>query len=189
MTATPEPQDEAPPHQVDIPIWVLGGRLEEIANTIQEFAALRFDARAPVGPDGDIVDAVGAGVNFLGEKLAASFHEIERRVADRTAELTLATQELARRALSDELTGLPNRTRFDGVFLDLVYLGRLIRPGGVLFLDDYQLPAVQRAASFFVKNLGWTMEEVSPSDELHQWAVLRSLELPDERPFDFYIDF
>lgn len=112
MTATPEPQDETPPHLVDNPVWVLGRRLEEIANTIQEFAALRFDARAPVGPDGDIVDAIGAGVNFLGEELATSFHEIERRVADRTAELTLVTQELARRALSDELTGLPNRTLF-----------------------------------------------------------------------------
>lgn len=136
MTATPEPQDEAPPHQVDSPIWVLGARLEEIANTIQEFAALRFDARAPVGPDGDIVDAVGAGVNFLGEELAASFHEIERRVADRTAELTLATQELARRALSDELTGLPNRTLFwEHLSHRLVVAGRRQPAFAVLFFD------------------------------------------------------
>src|SRR5215211_7547844 len=34
--------------------------------------------------------------------------------------------------------------RFDGVFLDLVFLGRLLRPGGIVFVDDYQLPAVAR---------------------------------------------
>ena len=87
-------------------------RLEQILSTIQDFAALRFDVRAPVGPAGDIVDAIAGGVNFLGEEIEASFNEIERRVADRTAELSIATRELARRALHDELTGLPNRALF-----------------------------------------------------------------------------
>ncbi len=79
--------------------------------------------------------------------------------------------------------------RFDGVFVDLFYLGRLVRPGGVIFLDDYQLPAVERAASFFVANLGWTVEEVSSWDDLHQWAVLRTSAAPDTRPYDFFVDF
>jgi diguanylate cyclase (GGDEF)-like protein len=137
MTGTPEPGDEAPPHRVgDNPIRVVEGRLEEIVNTIQEFAALRFDARAPIGPDGDIVDAVGAGVNFLGEELEASFRDMERRVGDRTAELTLATQELARRALSDELTGLPNRTLFWEHLSHRLALAGRRQPGfAVLFLD------------------------------------------------------
>jgi predicted O-methyltransferase YrrM len=79
--------------------------------------------------------------------------------------------------------------RFDGVFTDLVYLGRLVHPGGIVFLDDYQLPAVARAVSFFLKNLGWTLEEVSAADDLHQWAVLRTSDTPDTRPFDYYVDF
>jgi predicted O-methyltransferase YrrM len=79
--------------------------------------------------------------------------------------------------------------RFDGVFLDLVYLGHLVNAGGIVFLDDYQLPAVARAASFFVTNLGWTLEEVSAPDDHHQWAVLRTPESPDTRPFDYYVDF
>jgi hypothetical protein len=74
-------------------------------------------------------------------------------------------------------------------FLDLVYLGRLLRRGAVVFLDDYQQPAVVRAASFCLRNLGWTLEEVSPADALHQWAVLRTAIAPDERPFDFYVEF
>jgi predicted O-methyltransferase YrrM len=79
--------------------------------------------------------------------------------------------------------------RFDGVFVDLFYLGRLVRPGGIVFLDDYQLPAVARAASFFASNLGWTLEEASPPDDLHRWAVLRTSAVPDARPFDHFVDF
>ena len=88
-----------------------------------------------------------------------------------------------------DLAFVDGNHRFDGVFLDLVYLGRLVRGGGIVFLDDYQLPAVARAASFFTSNLGWTVEEVSPPDLLHQWAVLRTPEAPPERPFDHFVDF
>lgn len=31
-------------------------------------------------------------------------------------------------------------------------------------LDDYQLPAIERASSFFKSNLGWTIEKLSPPD-------------------------
>ena len=89
-----------------------------------------------------------------------------------------------------DLAFVDGNHRFDGVFLDLVYLGRLLRMGGgIVFLDDYQLPAVARAASFFLTNLGWTLEEVSGADDLHQWAVLRTGSFPDRQPFDYYIEF
>jgi diguanylate cyclase (GGDEF)-like protein len=105
-------------------------------STIQEFAALQFEARARIGPDGDVVDAVAAGVNFLGEELEASFSEIERRVADRTAELAIATQELSRRALHDELTGLPNRALFwEYLAHRLATVDRRQTGFAVLFLD------------------------------------------------------
>jgi diguanylate cyclase (GGDEF)-like protein len=111
-------------------------RLEEISSTIQEFAALRFTARAEVGISGDIVDAVAAGVNFLGEELEASFNEIERKVADRTAQLEVLTNELTRRALHDELTGLPNRTLFWDRLTHRLNLANRRHSGfAVIFLD------------------------------------------------------
>jgi hypothetical protein len=75
------------------------------------------------------------------------------------------------------------------VFLDLTYVGRLVRPGGVVIVDDYQLPAVAWAVSFFRRNLEWVLEEVSPHDALHQWAVLRTSSFVDTRPFDFFVPF
>jgi len=88
-----------------------------------------------------------------------------------------------------DLAFVDGNHRFDGVFVDLVYLRRLVRRGGIVFLDDYQLPAVARAVSFFVTNLGWIVEEVSTADDRHHWAALRTSPGPDTRSFDYYIDF
>jgi predicted O-methyltransferase YrrM len=90
---------------------------------------------------------------------------------------------------SFDLAFIDGDHRFDRVFVDLYYAARLVRPGGVVILDDYQLPAIERAASFFTNNVRWTLEELSPPDPHHQWVVLRTSELPDRRPFDFFVDF
>ena len=92
-------------------------------------------------------------------------------------------------ARSFDLAFVDGNHRFDGVFPDLVFLGRLVRAGGIMFVDDYQLPAVARAASFFLTNMGWTFEEVSAADDFHQWAVLRTSSAQDTRPFDYHVDF
>jgi predicted O-methyltransferase YrrM len=88
-----------------------------------------------------------------------------------------------------DLAFVDGNHRFDRIFLDLVYLGRLLHPGAIVLVDDYQLPAITRAASYCLTNLGWTLEEVSPADELHQWAVLRTSTVPDTRPFDHFVEF
>jgi predicted O-methyltransferase YrrM len=88
-----------------------------------------------------------------------------------------------------DLAFVDGNHRFDGVFLDLAYLGRLVRPGGIVLVDDYQLQAVARAASFFLSNLGWSLEEVSDADELHHWAALRTSLDADSRPFDHFVEF
>lgn len=79
--------------------------------------------------------------------------------------------------------------RFDSVFVDLFYLGRLLRKGGVVFLDDYDLPGIERAVSFFQTNLGWTIEETAPPDDGHRWVVLRTAREADERDFRHFVEF
>ena len=79
--------------------------------------------------------------------------------------------------------------RFDSVFVDLFYLGRLLRKGGVVILDDYDLPGIKRAVSFFQTNLGWTIEETAPLDDRHHWVVLRASKHADERDFRHFVEF
>lgn len=78
---------------------------------------------------------------------------------------------------------------FDAVFLDLIYSGRIVRPGAVIFVDDYQLPAIARAVSFCLKNLEWTLEDESHADKDHNWAVLRTAREPIKRSFPHFVDF
>jgi predicted O-methyltransferase YrrM len=79
--------------------------------------------------------------------------------------------------------------RFDGVFVDLVNLAALLEPGSAVFVDDYQLPSIQRAVSFFTTNRGWTVEEQNDTETDHHWIVLRTSTEPDTRPFDHFVAF
>ena len=77
---------------------------------------------------------------------------------------------------------------FDYVFLDLFYLGQLVKSGGIIFMDDYDNVAIKKAASFFVKNLDWKIEETGRYQE-RKWLVLRTSEKQDTRDFTYFIDF
>ena len=123
------------------------------------------------------------GLQFLADAGVSGMVEHHAQVS----EVLLPTFLAEGRAF--DLAFVDGNHRFDGVFVDLVFLGRLVRPGGIVFLDDYQLPSVRRAVSFFVTNLGWTLEEVSAADDLHQWAVLRTSQNADTRPFDHFVEF
>jgi predicted O-methyltransferase YrrM len=88
-----------------------------------------------------------------------------------------------------DLAFVDGNHRFEGVFLDLAFCGRLLQPGGVVFTDDVQLPAVRRAVGFCVANLEWTVEDEGSEGE-HAWLVLRTG--PHEayrRPFDAFAEF
>jgi predicted O-methyltransferase YrrM len=88
-----------------------------------------------------------------------------------------------------DLAFVDGNHRFDHVFVDLFYLGRLVRKGGVIMLDDYQLPGIKRAVAFFTTNLGWTIAETSPADDDHQWVVLRTANQEDTRDFRYFAEF
>jgi predicted O-methyltransferase YrrM len=79
--------------------------------------------------------------------------------------------------------------RFDSVFLDLFFLGKLLRKGGVVILDDYNLPGIKRAVSFFLTNLGWSIEETAPPEDEHHWVVLRTARDADNRDFRYFVEF
>jgi predicted O-methyltransferase YrrM len=125
----------------------------------------------------------GCGLQLLDDAGVAGF------VEHNSDESQIALPRLLTAGRRFDLAFVDGNHRFDGVFLDLIYLGRLLHPGSVVFLDDYQLRAVERAAAFCLRNLAWTLLEVSAADSLHQWAVLRTAETPDTPPFDYFVDF
>jgi predicted O-methyltransferase YrrM len=46
--------------------------------------------------------------------------------------------------------------RFHEVFVDLYFLRKIVRPGGLVVLDDAGTPSVRTAVRYFERNLGWT---------------------------------
>jgi predicted O-methyltransferase YrrM len=105
------------------------------------------------------------------------------------AESQIALPKLISEGRTFDFAFVDGNHRFDGIFVDFAFLARLVRPGGIVFLDDYQLPAIKKAASFFATNLGWSIEEISAPDDLHRWAVLRTSRQPDIRPYDWFVEF
>jgi len=79
--------------------------------------------------------------------------------------------------------------RFEHVFVDLFYLGRILEGGSLIFLDDMQLPGIKKAVSFFVRNLEWKIEKESSSSKYHEWAALRTRPKTLERSYDSFTDF
>jgi predicted O-methyltransferase YrrM len=99
------------------------------------------------------------------------------------------SQHLLPRLLAEkrcfDLAFVDGNHRFDYVFVDLFFLNRLVRKAGVVIVDDYNLPGIRRAVSFFIRNLKWSLECVDGE----RLAVLRTPEGPDNRDFTFFEDF
>lgn len=86
--------------------------------------------------------------------------------------------------------------RFDGVFVDLYFLGRLVRPGGLVIVDDLWMPSIRAATHYFERNLGWTSHQApfygGAFDRLKSTGRVQVLRLPDppvELAWDDFQDF
>ena len=113
-----------------------------------------------------------------------------RQLVEHHAEVSeIALPLFLKEGRSFDLGFVDGNHRFDYVFLDLFYLGRLVRSGGVVILDDYNLPGIKRAVSFFVTNRGWAIEETSPRTDEHQWVVLRTARQATEGDFRYFVEF
>jgi methyltransferase family protein len=89
-----------------------------------------------------------------------------------------------------DLAFIDGSHRFEAVFLDVVYAARLVPEGGVVFVDDTQVPAVRRTVEFCVHNLGWVKAGSGREGDAHEWSVLRTGPRERlERPFTDFVDF
>lgn len=92
--------------------------------------------------------------------------------------------------------------RFHEVFVDLYYLRKIVRPGGLILLDDDWTPSVRTAARYYEQNLGWTAvpdafagvtrQRIGDDPAADEVARCRALRLPDaldEPPFEQFRPF
>ncbi len=79
---------------------------------------------------------------------------------DRFARLVLQPSSMALPQLvAEELVAdaafVDGSHRFHEVFVDLYFLRKIVRPGGIVVLDDHWWPSVRTAVHYFETNLGW----------------------------------
>jgi predicted O-methyltransferase YrrM len=72
---------------------------------------------------------------------------------------------------------------FHNVFVDLFYLRELVRPGGLVILDDCSFLSVATAARYFEVNTGWQPEPVAWPTRLRAFRLPKLRTEPDFRNF------
>jgi predicted O-methyltransferase YrrM len=68
---------------------------------------------------------------------------------------SLALPQLLAEGLAADAAFVDGSHRFHEVFVDLYFLRKIVRPAGVIVLDDYWWPSVRTAARYFEVNMGW----------------------------------
>lgn len=111
---------------------------------------------------------------------AAGLDEICTLVAERSQ---TALAELVTDGLTADAAFVDGSHLFHNVFVDLHFLGQLVRPGGLLVLDDHWWPSVATAARYFERNLDWQpiagAFDGATVDPATGRPRLRALRLPD----------
>ena len=78
---------------------------------------------------------------------------------------------------------------FENALCDILYMQRLVRPGGLVIVDDAWMPAIRAAAAYFESNLGLTREEHADLPAAKRFIVLRTPEKPVKRAWDHFAEF
>jgi predicted O-methyltransferase YrrM len=100
---------------------------------------------------------------------------------------SLALPHLVEEGLSADAAFVDGSHRFHEVFVDLYFLRKIVRPGGLIVLDDHWWPSVRTAEHYFEVNMGWRAVpgafDVGTIDQATGCPRLRALRLPDP-PFE-----
>jgi predicted O-methyltransferase YrrM len=115
---------------------------------------------------------------------------------------SIALPQLLTEGLTADAAFVDGSHRFHEVFVDLYFLRKIVRPGGLIVVDDAWAPSVMTAVRYYERNLGWTViPDAFPSESLTADAagsraqpVIRcqAMRLPHplfEPPFDEFHPF
>lgn len=78
---------------------------------------------------------------------------------------------------------------FHNVFVDLSFLREIVRPGGLVVLDDCRWPSVATAVRYFEVNTGWRPEPIGGPTRLRAFRMPDPRQDPSFEEFrDFHVD-
>ncbi|MEJ3749004.1 class I SAM-dependent methyltransferase [Actinomycetes bacterium KLBMP 9797] len=69
---------------------------------------------------------------------------------------SIALPRLVTEGLVADAAFVDGSHRFHEVFVDLYFLRTIVRPGGLVVVDDHWTPSVRAAVRYYTGNLGWT---------------------------------
>lgn len=87
---------------------------------------------------------------------------------------SIALAQLVTEGLVADAAFVDGSHRFHEVFVDLYYLRKIVRPGGLIVLDDDWTPSVRTAVRYYEQNLGWTVIPHAFAEGLVSWPGPRS---------------
>ncbi|MDG4789996.1 class I SAM-dependent methyltransferase [Micromonospora sp. WMMD1102] len=116
---------------------------------------------------------------------------------------SVALPELVAEGFVADAAFVDGSHRFHEVFVDLYFLRRIVRPGGLVVLDDDWTPSVRTAVRYYERNLGWsvipdafaasgTLRSIGDDPAAEAVTRCRALRLPDpltEPPFEQFNAF
>ena len=100
---------------------------------------------------------------------------------------SLALPRLVAEGVAADAAFVDGSHRFHEVFVDLYFLRKIVRPGGLIVLDDHWWPSVRTAERYFEVNMGWRVVpgafDHGTVDQETGRARVQALRLPDP-PFE-----
>ena len=120
------------------------------------------------------------GWELLGD---AGLHGIARLIREFSS---LALPGLLDDGLVADAAFVDGSHRFHEVFVDLYFLRKIVRPGGLLLMDDGHKPPVRTAVRYFEENLGWAVLPDAFVAGKHRGLAIR---LPDTLTEPSFEDF
>lgn len=100
--------------------------------------------------------------------IAAGLGDLCTLVAERSQ---LALPRLVTEGLVADAAFVDGSHVFHNVFVDLFFLREIVRPGGLVILDDCQWPSVATAARYFEVNMGWLPQPMTAATRLRAFRL------------------
>jgi predicted O-methyltransferase YrrM len=98
---------------------------------------------------------------------------------------SMALPQLIAEGFTADAAFVDGSHRFHEVFVDLYFLRKIVRPGGLIVLDDHWWPSVRTAEHYFEINMGWRAVpgafDAGTIDHETGGTRLQALRLPDPR--------